>query len=97
MRPLGKRVLSVQNLYSEAIVSPAYTVWNIDNRVDGDYLERFLRSPAALRYYRSKLRGTTARRRTLPTDVFLKLPVPVPSLDEQRRIADILDRADLRP
>jgi type I restriction enzyme S subunit len=94
--PIDEGVLSFQQLYDEAIVSPAYDIWDlIDERsVDIRYLERFLRSPRALRFYASKLRGTTERRRTLPDDIFLSLVVPVPPLSEQRRIADILDRVD---
>jgi type I restriction enzyme, S subunit len=89
-------VLSFQEYYEAAIVSPAYDIWNVrDNSlVYRRYLERFLRSPRALRFYTSKLRGTTARRRTLPDDIFLSLPVFLPSMEEQRRIAAILDQAE---
>jgi len=94
--PIDEGVLSFQRLYDEAIVSPAYDVWDLidDHSIDTSYLERFLRSPKALSFYRSKLRGTTARRRTLPDDIFLSLMIPVPRLPEQRRIAAILDQAD---
>lgn len=94
--PIDEGVLSFQELHDEAIVSPAYDVWDIrdEQEVGTKYLERFLRSPRALAFYASKLRGTTARRRTLPDDIFLSLLVPVPPLEEQRRIAEVLDRAD---
>ena len=94
--PIDEGVLSFQNLYDEAIVSPAYDTWRLraDVEVEPAYLERFLRSPRALVFYRAKLRGTTARRRTLPRDIFLRLAVPLPSLPEQRRIAAILDKVD---
>ena len=48
----------------------------------------------ALAFYASKLRGTTARRRTLPDDIFLSLSIPLPPIAEQRRITEILDRAE---
>jgi type I restriction enzyme S subunit len=94
--PIDEGVLSFQQLYDEAIVSPAYDVWEIRQGVLADprYLELFLRSPSALTYYKSKLRGTTARRRTIPDDVFLALKTPLPPLPEQQRIAAILDHAD---
>ncbi|MHB8101248.1 MAG: restriction endonuclease subunit S [Methanosarcina sp.] len=94
--PIDEGVLSFQYLFDEAIVSPAYDVWDLQNdeQVDSRYLERFLRSPHALNFYKSKLRGTTARRRTLPNDIFLSLIIPLPSLEEQQRITDILDRAE---
>lgn len=94
--PIDEGVLSFQDLYDEAIVSPAYDIWDVTEKeeVDTGYLERFLRSPRALAFYRAKLRGTTARRRTLPDDIFLSLPIPLPSLTEQRRITKILDHAE---
>ncbi|MCP3065415.1 restriction endonuclease subunit S [Myxococcus sp. K38C18041901] len=94
--PIDEGVLAFQKLHAEAIVSPAYDVWDVCRRetVDERYLERFLRSPVALAYYKAKLQGTTARRRTLPDQVFLSLGVRLPLIGEQRRIADILDRAD---
>jgi type I restriction enzyme S subunit len=94
--PIDEGVLSFQDLHDAAIVSPAYDIWNLrtTHAIESAYLERFLRSPRALAYYRAKLRGTTARRRTLPDDVFLQLRVPLPSSAEQRRIAAILDKAD---
>lgn len=94
--PIDEGVLSFQRLYDEAIVSPAYDVWDIRPgfRLCLSYMERYLKSPAALSFFAAKLRSTTARRRTLPDDLFLSLPVPLPPLPEQRRIAAILDQAD---
>lgn len=94
--PIDEGVLSFQNLYNQAIVSPAYDVWEIksDILINRSYLHKYLRSPHALNFYRSKLRSTTARRRSLPKDVFLSLQVPLPGIDEQKRIAAILDQAD---
>jgi type I restriction enzyme S subunit len=94
--PIDEGVLDFQTLYDAGIVSPAYGIWDVtdDQRIDSSYLKRYLRSPRAMAYYRTKLRGSTARRRSLPADVFLALPVPVPRRDEQRRVAAILDQAD---
>ncbi len=94
--PIDEGVLAFQRLYDAAIVSPAYNVWDLRDGIliDTKYLERFLRSPLALSFYKSKLRNTTARRRTLPNDIFLSLSVPVPPLAEQNRIVMLLDEAD---
>ena len=94
--PIDEGVLSFQDLYDQAIVSPAYEIWDLIDplSVYRPYLERYLRSPLALSYYASKLQGTTARRRNLPRDIFLKMSVPLPRYSEQVRIADVLDRAD---
>lgn len=94
--PIDEGVLDFQDLYPLAAVSPAYGVWDIASpaRVDSAYLSRYLTSPRALAYYRSKLQGSTARRRSLPAEIFLDLPVYLPELSEQSRIAAILDEAD---
>jgi len=94
--PIDEGVLSFQNLYPEAIVSPAYNIWDIKNLdlIDTIFFERLLRSPQSLTFYASKLRGSTARRRSLPNDIFLSQEIPLPPIAEQKRLAAILDRAD---
>jgi len=94
--PIDEGVLSFQDRYDRAIVSPAYEIWDLldQTRVDRRYLERYLRSPRALAYYSAKLQGTTARRRSLPRDSFLGLQVPLPAYSEQKKIAQILELAD---
>ncbi|WP_229791052.1 restriction endonuclease subunit S [Zhihengliuella salsuginis] len=94
--PIDEAVLAFQRIVHEGIVSPAYGVWDIvdESSVDRDYLERYLRSSRAISFYKSKLRGSTARRRSLPGPVFKSMPISLPEFPEQRRIADILDRAD---
>lgn len=94
--PIDEGVLAFQDWHDEAIISPAYDVWDVRPDVDvwRPYLQRYLRSPKALRFFAAKLQSTTARRRSLPDDLFLSLPVALPSLSEQRRIAAILDEAD---
>lgn len=94
--PIDEGVLDFQLIYPAGIVSPAYGVWDLvdDSRVDRRYLKGALRSPRSFTYYRTKLQGSTARRRSLPNDVFLELPIHLPSIEEQRRITAILDQAD---
>lgn len=94
--PIDEGVLSFQTLYDEAIVSPAYDVWDIrqPRHVVPGFLERVLRSPRALSFYRSKLQSTTARRRTIPDDLFLSLPIALPDVSEQFKVITVLDKAD---
>jgi len=94
--PIDEAVLSFQRKYDAGVVSPAYGIWDVinDSSVDRKYLEGFLRSPHAIAYYKGKLRGSTARRRSLPREIFLAMEVPLPPIEEQRRIAAVLDAAD---
>jgi restriction endonuclease S subunit len=63
---------------------------NDDTEVDRDFLIRFLESKA--QYIDSEGKGATVKGVTLD---FLKgLEIPLPTLDEQKRIAAILDKAD---
>lgn len=102
--PIDEGVIYVQNFNYPGIMSPAYDVWDIDSsRVDPSYLELALHSPQSMDYYRSNLRGTTARRRSLPTNTLCDLTFPLPSLENQRivvkrmsMIATLLDDAGSR-
>lgn len=93
--PIDEAVLDFQEITDAGIVSPAYGVWDVVDReaVDSSYLGKYLRSPQAISYYKLRLRGTTARRRSLTRDTFEALPVPLPPISEQQRIAEILDQS----
>jgi type I restriction enzyme S subunit len=60
------------------------------DRIDPNYLARFIkeRSGQILQW----VRATTAD--NFPIDNLKKLPIPLPPLDEQRRIAAVLDKVD---
>ncbi|GAA2003160.1 restriction endonuclease subunit S [Nocardioides kribbensis] len=94
--PINEGVLDFQLHHDAALVSPAYGVWNLrdESLADRAYLKRFLKSPRAIEYYVGKMKGSTARRRSLPPAEFNAMPIPLPPLTEQRRIAAILDHAD---
>ena len=67
--PIDEGVLAVQDITDAGIVSPAYKIWDIDQaKLVPKYLEMWLRSPRSIDYYKSKLRGTTARRRSIPEE-----------------------------
>ena len=79
----------------EALISPMYTAFRVDGtRIDRRYLIRLLKSPRALSKYSTMGSGSVHRRRSIPFKVLSTLEIPLPPLPEQRRIADILDRAD---
>lgn len=77
-----------------ALISPMYTAFSVDTElVDPRYLIRYLKSPKALATYDRMGSGSVHRRRSIPFATLAKFRLPLPPLDEQRRIADILDRA----
>ena len=92
--PIDEGVLAVQELTEEGIVSPAYKIWDVNmDRVIPVYLELALRSPRSIEYYKSKLRGTTARRRSITDAEFCAMQIKLPGLKEQERIIELITRA----
>lgn len=87
--PIDEGVLYIQKVVDAGIMSPAYNVWNVSPKIDSDYLELYLHSPYAMNYYVANLRGTTARRRSLPAEVLLELPVFLPELSKQQKTVDV--------
>ena len=77
------------------LISPMYTVFKADrSQVDPDYLIRYLKSPRAMAHYPQLGRGAVHRRKAISLSALGGLPVPLPSLLEQRRIAALLDHVD---
>lgn len=62
-----------------------------DERVDPRFLELWLLSPEAQRRIDAMKTGISDSGLNLTHDRFVKLPVPVPPIDEQRRIIDLLE------
>lgn len=92
--PIDEGVLAAQRIADVGIVSPAYGIWDIDQaKIMPEFLELGLRCNRALEYYKAKLRGSTARRRSLPTPTLLAYKVSVPSIEEQAKILEVIHRA----
>jgi type I restriction enzyme, S subunit len=76
----------------DVLVSPLYTVFACKETLDQEYLLRFLRSPIGNSRIRGKTQG--AVRDTLPFKKLSEIRIPLPTIDEQRRIADLLSKAE---
>lgn len=61
--------------------------------IDNRYLLHFLRTPSVRSTGELRMTGSVGQRR-VPADFLKKLQIPLPPLEEQRRIAAILDHAD---
>ena len=94
--PIDEGVLAAQRITDAGIVSPAYGIWDINqSKILPEFLEYALRCDRAIQYYKAKLRGSTARRRTIPTPTLLAFMVPLPCLEEQKMVIDRIHRARL--
>ncbi|WP_286150121.1 restriction endonuclease subunit S [Mycobacterium sp. ST-F2] len=80
---------------TNGLISPMYTVFRpATDLVDPLYLLRFMKSPAALAQYPRFGKGSVHRRKSISLEALCELKIPLPPLNEQHRIAEILDRAD---
>lgn len=87
--------LAQNTSHSEGVISPLYPTFKVDDRYDPSYMYRLLLTPEMNQRYDSIAYGSVPRRRRTSVRDFLALEVPAPPpLDEQRRIAAILDKAD---
>ena len=92
--PIDEGVLAAQRIVDAGIVSPAYGIWDIDQgSILPEFLEYALRCDRALSYYKANLRGSTARRRNLPTPVLLAYTVPLPDVSEQKFILNVIRKS----
>ena len=89
--PIDEGVLAAQRVTDVGIVSPAYTIWSINQaQIIPEFLEYALRCERSIQYYKANLRGSTARRRSLPTTTLLEHMIPLPEKKEQERILNII-------
>lgn len=62
--------------------------------IDSRFLLYALRQPEARQFFRSNATGTSGSMRNVSQETIRRCPIPLPPLSEQKRIADILDKAD---
>lgn len=90
--PIDEGLIYTQDVADEGIMSPAYNVWDVNyENFDRRFLGLYFHSPFAMAYYKNNLRGTTQRRRALPKEILLSMPIPKPSLSKQKEIVVELD------
>ena len=87
---------SVGNLRgtTPGIVSPMYTVFEINDRIDPSFLLAAMKSERSLRVYQRITQGTVDRRGGISFRALSELLLHYPPLTEQRKIAAILASVD---
>jgi len=79
----------------EALISPMYTTFEVDESVDKIYLSYLLRSPELVSQYGLIGQGSVNRRKSVPFSSLAEIEVFTPPLPEQKKIAEILSGIDL--
>lgn len=83
-------------IVDEGIISPLYPTFKVRTGFNPTYVARLLLTPPMIAAYDGIAFGSVPRRRRSSVTDFLDLRIPTPpNLDEQRRIAGILDHADM--
>lgn len=84
-------VAVVDSTFDGAYVSPEFPVFSVRSDVDPSYLGHLLTSEGFADQLRVSSTGIGARQKRVHPATFLGLEVPLPDIDEQRRIAAHLD------
>lgn len=84
--------IGYQDLYDAGLVSPMYTVFETTNsNVDDGYLFKLLKTENFRRIFEINTSASVDRRGSLRWKQFSQIQIPLPPIDEQKRINEILD------
>lgn len=75
-------------------VSPEFPVFNRSERLNRAFARHYLASEDFLAHLKARSSGIGARRERVSPAVFLELEIPLPSIEDQRRIAVHLQRLE---
>ena len=81
-----------QDCEERVIVSPLYVVFSVDKKLDQQYLLHYLKSDIARTYINALATGSV--RDNLKFSVLQELPINLRPIDEQRKLASVLDYVD---
>ena len=83
--------IGIQNLTDVGVVSPIYAVFRFDpEKVDGEYAYAVLKTSLYRHIFEVSTSASVDRRGSLRWSEFSKIPFPVPTLAEQKAIAEVL-------
>lgn len=80
----------------EGIVSTAYCVFRVKAGIEPRFLHYLFRTPLLTGVFKTVSTGVVDSRLRLYPDVFLRLPTPLPPIEEQFSMVRFLDHADRR-
>lgn len=85
--------IGYQDLCEKGLVSPMYTVFQTNNSIDDLYLYQVLKTNIYLHIFRVNTSASVDRRGSLRWKEFAKLPIPLPPMNEQKKISTLLNTA----
>jgi len=86
--------IGYQDLYDEAAISPMYTAFETDDRINDRFLYLLLKTELYRHIFGAKTSASVDRRGSLRWKEFSKIHIPLPSMDEQEAIVSVFDYCD---
>ena len=86
--------IGYQNLYNKALISPMYTAFKANERVNDFFLFKLLKTPLYIHIYQAKTSASVNRRGSLRWKAFSRIHIPLPPLEEQNRIAETIHESE---
>jgi type I restriction enzyme S subunit len=87
--------IGYQDLHDKALISPMYTVFKTSGAVHDGFLFKLLKTEWYRHIFQTQTSASVDRRGSLRWKEFAKIHIPLPSMEEQGKIAEVLDKAEL--
>ena len=82
--------IDVLESFDQGVISPLYVIFQCDKRLDPKYLVHYLKSDIGKAYIKGNTSGSV--RDTLKFSSLCNIRIPIPSIDIQKKIVNILDK-----
>lgn len=87
--------IGLQKICDIGLVSPMYTVFKTDDKmVDNNFIFYLFKTDKYISIYKSRMSASVDRRGSLRWPEFSRIKLNLPTLEEQKRIVEILSNAD---
>ena len=87
--------IGLQNIYEIGMVSPIYVIFRVSAKnIDNDYLYSVFKTDKYKQIFSAATNASVDRRGSLRWKEFSLISVPIPPLEEQKKIAEVLSLAD---
>ena len=86
--------IGYQNLYENSVVSPMYTVFKTNSKVNNHFLFNLLKTRLYIFIYQVNMSASVDRRGSLRWNEFSKIRIPLPSIAEQNKIIELINSVD---
>lgn len=86
--------IGYQDLHDKALISPMYTVFKTSGAVHDGFLFKLLKTEWYRHIFQTRTSASVDRRGSLRWKDFAKIHIPLPSMEEQGKIAEVLDKAE---